>query len=91
MNNILKMIDFNTACHLNDKNEIKIECVYGTEGYTSPEQYENILSYKSDIYSICITILELRCGHIWFDKNNFNGCRNEVLKSLRLLEKNEIN
>ena len=91
MNNILKLIDFNTATHFKDKNNVKIECVYGTIGYTSPEQYENRLSYKSDIYSICIIILELWCGHIWFDKDDFKGCRNEVLKSLRLLEKNEIN
>jgi len=91
MNNILKMIDFNTATDLQKGNEINIECKYGTEGYISPEQYDYKLSYKSDIYSICITILELWCGKIWIeDTINFKKNRNQIMKSLRILEKGEI-
>lgn len=90
MNNILKMIDFNTSSDVGSKKEIKIECKFGTEGYIAPEQYENKLSYKSDIYSICVTILELWCGRIWFkDTTDFKSNRNEIMKSLRLLGKDE--
>ena len=89
-NNILKMIDFNTSIDVGSKKEIKIECKFGTEGYIAPEQYENKLSYKSDIYSICVTILELWCGRIWFnDTIDFKNNRNEIMKSLRLLENDE--
>lgn len=90
MSNTLKMIDFNTSTIVNDKKEINIECKYGTEGYISPEQYDLKLSYKSDIYSLCITILEVWCGMIWLeDTNDFKINRNLILKSLRKLEKEE--
>ena len=54
----------------------------------SPEQYEYRLSYKSDIYSICVTIVELWCGKIWINNTcDFKKNRNEIMGSLRLLNK----
>ena len=47
------------------------------------------LTYKSDIYSMAVTIIEVWCGEIWKDSETFNGCRNEVLYGLRIIEKEE--
>ena len=40
-----------------NKNIVKIECKYGTEGYMASEQYSYWVGYKSDIYSIGVVLV----------------------------------
>jgi serine/threonine protein kinase len=47
------------------------------------------LSYASDIYSIGVTMIEVWTGEIWYDGEDFDSCRNEVLISLEKIIKKE--
>ena len=84
----IKIIDYGT-CYYNMDN-IYIEDVIGTDGYYAPEQDNNILNHKSDIYSVGIMIIEIYVGNIWHSGDTFSECRNEVLKSLRMIKKENI-
>ena len=91
--NMIHLIDFGMAYrHTNNYLEIDIECKCGTPGYMAPEQYSYKMSYKSDIYSIAVTIIEIWNGELWIDhSNNFKVCRKEVLLGLRRIEKRNSN
>ena len=84
----IKIIDYG-SCYYNE-DDIYIEEVIGTDGYYAPEQENNLLNHKSDIYSVGIMIIEIYVGNIWYDGDTFNECRNEVLKSLRMIKKENI-
>jgi len=90
-NKIIKLIDFGVSYMMNGKKCILINTTYGTEGYMAPEQYKGLLTYKTDIYSLGVSLIELWVGNLWEDSEGFRPCRNEVLKSLRKIEKNNIN
>ena len=82
----IKVIDYGTCFHSNGN--IKLKYVIGTHGYASPEQDEYILNHKSDIYSIGVTIIEIWVGTIFYKRTDkFNEIRNEILKSLRIIKK----
>ena len=87
--NNIHLIDFGTAYrHTDNYLEVDIECRYGTHGYMAPEQYSYKMSYKSDIYSVAVIIIEIWNGELWTDfSNNFKVCRKEVLYGLRRIEK----
>ena len=55
----------------------------------APEQYKGFLSYKSDIYSVGVCLIEIWCGDIWENAEGFKPCRNEVLKCLRKIKKHD--
>jgi serine/threonine protein kinase len=87
---ILKMIDYG-ASHIATNNGIMdIYWTPGTEGYRAPEQDTKKVGYKSDIYSVGVCLIELWVGEIWFDCYGFKLCRNEVLKNLRIIEKENM-
>ena len=52
------------------------------------EQEDLKMCYKSDIYSMAVTIIELWNGDIWYEGNNFKECRKKVLRGIRNIEKN---
>jgi len=86
----VKVIDYGTCYHVNnpDKN-IELDDIIGTAGFYAPEQQDNILNHKSDIYSIGVTIIELWTGNVFIKQSdNYNQSRNEVLKALRIIKKN---
>ena len=85
----IKIIDYGT-CYYNNMDDIYIEDTIGTDGYYAPEQDNNLLNHKSDIYSVGIMIIEIYVGNIWHSGDTFNECRNEVLKSLRMIKKENI-
>lgn len=88
-NNKIIIIDFNASEIIEEgKKSISIESSVGTEGYCAAEQIENnILCYKSDVYSVGVSLIELWCGDIWSGVDGFRLRRNEVLYSLRKIEK----
>jgi len=92
-NNIKKqkiiLIDFGMSYMNKDSNKDSMEYISGTIGYRAPEQEERRLSYASDIYSIGVTMIEVWTGEIWYDGEDFDSCRNEVLISLEKIIKKE--
>ena len=87
-NLFIKVIDYGTC--IISRDNIDIDCVVGTDGYYAPEQEESsILDHKSDIYSIGVSIIEIWNGSIWKkNKGKFNETRNDVLRGLRNIKKN---
>tara|TARA_B110000285_G_C15093120_1_gene600281 strand:- start:155 stop:1072 length:918 start_codon:yes stop_codon:yes gene_type:complete len=89
---IVKLLDFGMSYHhsIQCYQDIDIPVRCGTHGYMAPEQYSYKLSYKSDIYSLAVTLVELWNGEIWIeeDSNDYKICRNEVLRGIRTIEKN---
>lgn len=83
----LKLIDLGSSTIMENKNIVKIDCKYGTEGYMAPEQYSYWIGYKSDIYSVGVVLVEIWCGDIWENGEGYKPCRNEVLKCIRKMEK----
>ena len=83
----IKLIDFDGSRYMKEYAEITIDRHLGTHGYRAPEQNEYKLSYKSDIYSVGVIIIELWNGDIWYEGEYFKDCRKEALYSLRKLEK----
>lgn len=87
---VLKLIDFG-ASHIATSNSLfTIDWIPGTEGYRAPEQDIKQVGYKSDVYSIGVCLIELWSGEIWMRCSGFKVCRNEVLKNLRKIEKEDI-
>lgn len=86
----IKLIDFGVSYMTNTEDLIEIECRCGTLGYRAPEQEDLQMNYKSDIYSMAVTIVELWNGDIWYDGDNFKECRKEVLRGIRNIEKNNL-
>lgn len=83
---IVKVIDLG-VCYNKCNNEcISLNYYIGTDGYMAPEQLKHKLHYKSDIYSVGVTIIEVWNGEIWLSGKGFKVCRNEVLKALRKIE-----
>uniref|UniRef100_A0A6C0C6N1 non-specific serine/threonine protein kinase n=1 Tax=viral metagenome TaxID=1070528 RepID=A0A6C0C6N1_9ZZZZ len=90
-NNIyVKVIDYGTCYHVDDRDKnVDLDRVIGTSGFYAPEQEDNILNHKSDIYSIGVTIIEVWTGTVFMKHSDkFNEARNEVLKSLRIIKNN---
>ena len=87
----VKIIDFNSSIFTEEKRVyMETEWEHGTLGYRCPEEENNsLLGKTSDIYSLAVTIIEIWVGDIWYSGETFRSCRNEVLCSLRILEKEE--
>ena len=84
---IIKLIDFGMSYFSETDDMIDIEYKCGTIGYRAPEQEELKMNYKSDVYSLAVTIIEMWTGEIWIDGESFKECRKEVLSGLRKIEK----
>ncbi len=86
----IKLIDFGMSYHQKQQcyADIDIPLRCGTHGYMAPEQYDYKLSYKSDIYSLAVTLVEIWNGEIWIDEDSddYKTCRNEVHRGVRRIE-----
>ena len=82
----LLIIDFGASIKVNKNDKyVIIEENMGTEGYMSDELSFGEAYYKSDIYSLGVTILELWQKDIWDIKKDY---RSDILFSLRKLKEN---
>ena len=68
---------------------METDWTHGTLGYRVRKDHNNLLGKCSDIYSLSVTFIELWCGDIWYSGEDFKSCRNEVLRSLRIIEREE--
>jgi len=85
--NKIILIDFNASTFMNQENYERISRNCGTVGYTCKTLNGGVCHKKVDIYSLAICILEVWCGSIWDGSDDHRGCRLEVLKYMRILEK----
>ena len=87
----VKFIDFGASIFMEDgRKYMETDWTHGTIGYRAPEEDQNnLLGKSSDIYSLGVTVIELWCGNIWYSGETFKACRSEVLKALRVIEKEE--
>ena len=83
------IIDFGASKFMDGERYERISRNWGTVGYTCEILNKGICHKKADIYSLSVCILEVWCGNIWNDSKDHHGSRLEVLRSLRILEKNE--
>ena len=84
------LIDFDSILSLSDQYIVKSNKLFCTMGYAPPEHYNYISGYSTDIYSLGVSIIEIWCGSIWKSKSkSYKDHRNDVLRNLRLIEKNE--
>jgi len=81
------MIDYDSFIHLEDQETCQLDQRLGTIGYCAPEQRELYASKKTDIYSLGVSMIEVWVGEVWTQSGEFQGCRNEVLRKLRNIEK----
>ena len=87
----VKLIDFSKSVYLGNECEINGKREQGTPGYMPKEMYKGEISYKSDIYELGVSFLEIWFGDIWpretdrYDKN-----RKYVLDYLSLLENDNL-
>ncbi len=71
-----KLIDFGIARGLSDKQRITVAgLVCGTPDYMSPEQASgsNDVDWRSDLWSVCVSLYELVSGRVPFEANNYNA------------------
>ena len=89
--NRMKLIDFGASIFSEENGGLcKTDWNHGTMGYSSPEDTNHYLLGKgSDIYSLGVSLIEIWSGRIWGDAEDFQTCRNEVLRALRMIEKND--
>jgi len=83
----VKLIDMGAATHMGNHTKMDIPIIIGTTGYAAPEQGSGYITYKSDTYSLGVSLIEIWNGDIWENGDSFRECRNEVLYGLRKIEK----
>jgi len=87
----LKLIDFGASVKMDStkSSEIKgCDCDMGTEGYMAPELKDGLVGYKTDIYSLGVTIIEVWTGDVWIEgeSESYAECRKDVLTALKKIE-----
>ena len=87
----VKLIDFNASQEIGDDSEMQGPPDLGTPGYMSPEMYDGWVSYKADISSLGVSMLEIWFGDIWpSESGKYEICRRYVLDYLSLLKKDNL-
>lgn len=93
--NILKVkcIDLE-CCYFIDHNNPKIysKNVLGTDGYMNLSSSRGLISKKTDVYSLGVSMVEVMNGDIWSgDEETYEDSRKNVLYFLKQIHKNDEN
>ena len=87
----VKLIDYNASQEMNNERELQGPAEIGAPGYMAIEMYDGWISYKADIYSLGVCMLEVWFGDIWpHDSDDYDTCRRFVLDYLSLLKKDNL-
>jgi len=85
----IKLIDFGTAIRMGTSTSSTTDEDLATIGYMPPEMSRGILTYKTDIYSLGVSIIEMWCGDIWSPTTDHIDHRKDVLVALSRIEKDK--
>ena len=87
----VKLIDYNASQKIDNEEEIQGPSELGTPGYMAKEMYDGWISYKADVYSLGVSMLEIWFGDIWCKKvDSYHTNRRYVTDYLHLLQKDNI-
>ena len=91
LNDKVKIIDYGASQEMKNEKEIEGAVEMGTPGYMSEDMREGWISYKGDIYSLGVCMLEIWFGDIWCsDTGDYKKCRGYILNYLSLLKKDNL-
>jgi serine/threonine-protein kinase len=76
----VKMLDFGIAKHKYSPKFTQLGFVVGTMEYLAPEQFEQKVELKSDIWSLAVMTYELLTGYMPFESNNQLTLRTKITK-----------
>jgi serine/threonine protein kinase len=87
----IKLIDYNASQDIDNKLDIQGPTELGTPGYIATEMYKGCISYKTDIYSLGVCMLEIWFGDIWCKQvDSYSKNRTYILTYLTNLKKDNL-
>ncbi|MEP6747703.1 MAG: serine/threonine-protein kinase [Bacteroidota bacterium] len=78
---MVKMLDFGIAKNKYTPKLTQLGFVVGTTEYMAPEQFENKVELKSDIWSLAVLAYELVTGYMPFEASNTMALRSKIIKA----------
>lgn len=77
----VKMLDFGISKNKYTPKLTQLGFVVGTTEYMAPEQFQQQVEKKSDIWSLGVMTYEMLTGHMPFDSNNVFSLRAQIVKA----------
>ncbi len=77
----VKMLDFGISKNKYTPKLTQLGFVVGTTEYMAPEQFQQQVEKKSDIWSLGVMTYEMLTGHMPFDSNNVFSLRAKIVKA----------
>jgi eukaryotic-like serine/threonine-protein kinase len=78
----VKMLDFGIAKNKYSPKLTQLGFVVGTTEYMAPEQFDNHVELKSDIWSLAVMTYELVTGYMPFEANNTIALRSKITRAV---------
>ena len=78
----VKMLDFGIAKNKYTPKLTQLGFVVGTTEYMAPEQFENHVELKSDIWSLAVMTYELVTGYLPFEAGNTMALRSKIIRGV---------
>jgi len=79
---IVKMLDFGISKNKYTPRLTQLGFAVGTTEYMAPEQFENHVELKSDIWSLAVMTYELVTGYMPFEANNTIALRSKITRAV---------
>lgn len=78
----VKMLDFGISKNKYTPKLTQLGFVVGTTEYMAPEQFENKVELKSDVWSLAVLAYELVTGYMPFEAGNTMALRSKIMKAV---------